>query len=184
MSRVKTRNYEYQGKKEEKKVVPNKKIRTLVIGGGSLFILLLVVLVAVESGLKNKIVIKNRSTHKITSLQIWYEDNSGNMTEVMNFGEVPAKKKVTESTEELELSKILGEAWLTVQIAFEDGGKAVLQTGQFFNDFNGKISFEVSDTKTEELMLRLRAGEGLFNSTAVTNCDDVYYINPKNGYIE
>lgn len=184
MSKVKVRNYEYQGKKSEEKIVPNKKLRNIIIGGGALVVFLLVVLVIIESGLKNKIVIRNRSSHNITSLQLWYEDNYGTMTEVMDFGKVPAKKKVTESTEKLKLSEIQGEAWLTVQIAFEDGGEAVLQTGQFLNGFNGRIRLEISDTKAEEVMLRLQAGEGLFNSTAATNCDDVYYINPKDGYIE
>ena len=59
-----------------------------------------------------------------------------------------------------------------------------MQTGQFLYGFKGKISFEIADTKGEDLIIRLKAGEGLFNSTTVTGCDDVYYINPKNGYIE
>ncbi len=184
MSKRKARNYEYQGKKAAEKAVPNKKIRNIVIGAGGLLILLLIVLVCIESGLKNKIVIRNRSGHDIISLRIWYEDNYGTMTEVMDFGAVTAKQKLTESTEKLELSDLLGEGWLTVQIAFADGGEAVLQTGQFLNDFNGKITLEIADTRAEDLMLRLQAGEGLFNSTAGTNCDDVYYINPKDGYIE
>ncbi len=184
MSKIKVKNYEYQGNKTKEKTVPNKKIRNLLIGGGIFAILLVAVLVFVESTLENKIIIRNRSTHTITSLRIWYEDNDGTMTEVMDFGKVPAKKKVTESAEKLKLSDITGEAWLTVQIAFEDGGEALLQTGQFLNGFHGRVSLEVSDTKDEELMLHLQAGEGLFNSTATTNCDDVYYINPKDGYIE
>ena len=77
-----------------------------------------------------------------------------------------------------------GEAWLSVYITFEDGGEALLQTGQFLYGFEGEISFELADTDDEELIVRLKAGEGLFNSTAVTGCDDVYYINPKDGYIE
>lgn len=184
MSKVKRRNYEYQGKKAEEKAVPNKKLRNIIIGSGALVVFLLVALVIIESGLKNKIVVRNRSSHNITALKIWYEDNYGTMTEVMDFGKVPAKKRVKESTEKLKLADIQGEAWLTVQIAFEDGGEAVLQTGQFLNGFNGRISLELTDTRAEELMLRLQAGEGLFNSTAATNCNDVYYINPKDGYIE
>ena len=47
-----------------------------------------------------------------------------------------------------------------------------------------KLDFEISNTKTEEVKFHVQASEGLFNSTATTGCDDIYYINPTNGYIE
>lgn len=184
MSKKKAKNYEYQGNKDVKKTVPDKKVRNILFGVGAVLIVLFVVLVCIEPTFKNKLVINNRSSHKITSLRIWYEDSAGNLSNAMEFENVDSKEKIKDSTDALELTKLAGEAWITLQIEFEDGGEALLQTGHFLSGFEGKISFEVSDTKTEELKLHVQAGEGLFNSTAVTNCDDIYYINPENGYIE
>lgn len=184
MSKVKARNYGYQSKKEEKTPRISKKTRNLIFALVALCLVGMIVLFCIEPKLENKLVIKNRSSHDIKSLHLWYEDSEGAITDIMSFDKIPSKEKITESTEGLGLSELQGDAWLSVQIAFEDGGQAVLQTGQFLYDFNGKIMFEVSDTDSEDLMLHLQAGEGLFNSTSTTECDDIYYINPENGYIE
>lgn len=184
MSKLKVRNYEYQGKREVKSVNPDKRVRNIVLAIAGILLAVFIVLVCIEPRLKNKLVIDNRSSHEITLLQIWYENGNGDISEVMRFDRVGAKEKLTESTEKFKLSELVGDAWLTVQIAFADGGEAVLQTGQFLSNFEGKLSLEISDTASEELMLHLQAGEGIFNSTAVTDCNDIYYINPENGYIE
>ena len=186
MSKLKTRNFEYQAKKEdESKLSPTeKKIRNIIIGAVALFVVLFAVLACIESMVKNKLVIHNKSSHKITSLEIWYEDDEAIVSEVLTVTDIEAKEKLTESIEALKISDLYGEAWLTLQITFEDGGKALLQTEQYLNNFEGKISFEISDTEYEDLELHLQAGEGIFNSTAITDCDDIYYINPQNGYIE
>lgn len=184
MSKKKAKNYEYQGNKKLKSIGLNNKARNILIGIGMTLIVLCIVLVCIEPAFKNKLVINNRSSHKITSLQIWYEDSEGNVSKSMEFENIDAKEKIKDSTESLELTKFVGEAWITLQIEFEDGGEALLQTGHFLNEFEGKITFEISDTKTEDLKLHVQAGEGLFNSTVVTDCDDIYYVNPENGYIE
>lgn len=184
MSKAKAKNYEYKSKKTKDAPRISKKTGYIASGILGIFLLLVVVLVCIEKGMENKIIVKNKSSHNITKLNFWYEDANGGITDIMDFGAVDSKEKITESTESLALSELAGDAWLSVQIEFEDGGKAVLQTGQFLYGFNGKISLEIADTKGEELILHLKAGEGLFNSTAVTGCDDVYYINPKDGYIE
>ena len=184
MSKVKTNNYVYQSKKsEETPKVNNRKIYYVLAALGIL-LSVVVVLIFIEKGMENKIVVKNRSSHNISKLQFWYEDENGDITDIMEFDSVAAKEKIKESTESLALSKLEGNAWLSVLIAFEDGGEALLQTGQFLHSFDGKISFDLADTGEEELIVRLKAGEGLFNSTVITGCDDVYYINPKDGYIE
>ena len=134
---------------------------------------------------KDMYVVFTEAGDQNVEITVQYEDAEGNCLDVMTFDEgVKAKERISESTEELALSELSGEAFLSVRIEFEDGGSAVVQTGHFLYGFNGRISFEVSDTKREELALHLKAGEGLFNSSAVTGCDDVYYINPKDGYIE
>lgn len=184
MSKLKTRNFEYQGKQGKKSFFANKKLRNLFLGIGSALLLVLIILTCIEPLVKNKLVIHNKSSHRISSLQFWYEDDNGIISEVLSFEDIAAKEKISNSSEKLGLAGLYGAAWLTVKIAFEDGGEALLQTGQYLNDFEGKISFEIRDTRSEELELHLQAGEGLFNSTAVTECDDIYYINPKSGYIE
>lgn len=184
MGKLKVKNYKYPGKKVNDTPRITRKGKAILFSVIGAVVALVIALVWIESGLENKIVIKNKSSHDIASLRFWYEDENGAVTEIMSFDGVAAKEKITKSTESLELSKLQGEAWLTVQIVFKDGGKAILQTGQFLYGFNGRIMFEVSGTGSDELMLHLKAGEGLFNSTAMTGCDDIYYINPQNGYIE
>ena len=184
MSKVKAKNYEYQSKKTEETPRINKKVSYIALAGIVALLLLFAVLILVEKGMENKIIVKNKSSHNITKLHFWYEDAEGACLDVMSFDGVKAKDRIKESIEELALSELAGEAFLSVRVEFEDGGSAVVQTGHFLYGFNGRISFEVSDTKGEELALHLKAGEGLFNSSAVTGCDDVYYINPKDGYIE
>lgn len=185
MSKTKTNNYVYQSKKKTEEM-PRTNFKKLYLALVALGFLLLavVVLLCVEQGMENKLMIHNRSSHNITKLQFWYEDANGEIIDIMDFEDITSKEKIKESTEELALSELLGDAWLSVYMVFEDGGEALVQTGQFLYGFEGKISFELCDTKDEELLLRLKAGEGLFNSAAITGCDDVYYINPKDGYIE
>lgn len=184
MSKVKVRDYGYRSKKEEEKPRFSKKTRNGFFVAAALLIIGIFVLFCIEPGLENKLVINNRSSHAIKKIHLWYEDESGEITDIMSLEKISPKQKVTESTEELGISELAGNVWLSVQIAFEDGGEAILQTDQFLYDFKGKISLEIADTGSEDLMLHLQAGEGLFNSTSTTKCDDIYYINPENGYVE
>lgn len=148
-------------------------------------VVLFIVLICVEAFMGNKITIRNKSSHKIASLKIWYEDDIGTITDdILEFSEIESKAKIVESIKSLGLSELRGQAWLTVRIRFEDGGEAELQSGQILNDFKGRLSLEVSDTSGEEILLRMKAGEGIFNSSSATDCDDAYYINPQNGYVE
>lgn len=184
MSKVKTNNYVYQSKKEEEAPRRNNKKLYFWIAAIVALLAVVVALICIEKSMENKLVVNNKSSHNITGLQFWYEDANGDYIDIMEFDSVAAKEKIKESTEDLALSELTGEAWLSIQIKFEDGGEALLQTGQFLYGFDGKISFEIADTKDEELLVRIKAGEGLFNSTTITGCNDVYYINPKDGYIE
>lgn len=185
MSKIKKYNYVYQSKKEEKepRVSKNKKFY-LILAAIIIVVAGVVALLCIERSMANKLVVNNKSSHNIIGLQFWYEDADGDYIDITEFDSVAAKEKVKVSTADLALSELTGEAWLSIQIKFEDGGEALLQTGQFLYGFDGKISFELADTKDEELLVRIKAGEGLFNSTTITGCDDVYYINPKDGYIE
>ena len=190
MSKVKAKNYGYESKVKQEEPKLNKKSIGLALGIFGILAVVAVVLICIENGMENKFVIKNKSSHAITRLSYWYEgeeDEEGEVsyiTEVVDFGAVDAKQKRTESTENHKISELAGEAWLCVYIEFEDGGDVLLESGQFLYDFQGKISLELKDSGENEVTAWLKAGEGLFNSTAVTGCDDVYYINPKDGYIE
>ena len=184
MSKLKTNDYVYHSKKAEKVSGGNLKKLYVALAALGVFLILSVVLICIEKGMANKLLVHNKSSHDITQLRFWYEDSNGEFIDIMEFENVLSKTERSESTENLSLSELVGDAWLSVYIKFEDGGEAILQTGQFLYGFEGKISFEITDTKGDDLMIRLKAGEGLFNSTTVTGCDDVYYINPKNGYIE
>ncbi len=184
MSKAKTNNYVYQSKKAEETSKKNSSKLFIVLAALGVVLLAVVVLACIEKGMENKLIVKNKSSHNISSLHFWYEDAEGSITEIMQLDGIAAKESIKESTEGLALSELLGDAWLSMYIKFEDGGEATIQTGQFLYGFEGKISFVIEDTADEELIVRLKAGEGLFNSTTITGCDDVYYINPKDGYIE
>ncbi len=184
MSKLKTNDYAYHSKKQEEATRGNSKKLYFIVAALGLFLLLFVVLMCVENGMANKLTVKNKSSHDIEQLRFWYEDKNGEITDIMDFENLKAKTEINESTENLKLSELVGDALLSVYIKFKDGGEAVIQTGQFLYGFEGKISFEIVDTEEEDLIIRLKAGEGLFDSATVTGCDDVYYINPKDGYIE
>jgi len=184
MSKLKTNDYAYHSKKQEETSRGSHKKLYIMLAALVAFLLLLVVLVCVEDRMANKLVVNNKSSHDIEVLRFWYEDANGSIADIMDFEDVRSKTEQKESTESLALSELVGDAWLSVYIKFKDGGEAIVQTGQFLYGFEGKISFEIADTKGEDLIIRLKAGEGLFNSATDTGCDDVYYINPKNGYIE
>lgn len=150
---------------------------------GILLFSIMILLILLEPMLKNKLVIRNKSSHRITKLMMWYEDSNGERTNVQDLiGLMPSENKKINS--EMELHSLTGTTWLTIQIAFEDGGEAVFQTGEFSTEFEGKITLEICDSKSEDLMLKLKAGEGLFNSSNGDGCDVMYYVNPKDGYIE
>jgi len=184
MSKLKTNNYVYHSKKKEEAPCSNYKKLFVLLAVLSAFFLLFVVLLFVENKMENKLIVKNKSSHDIEQLRFWYEAENGDIIDIMTFSDLVSKTEKNESTESLALSELVGDAFLSVYIKFKDGGEAVLQTGQFMYGFEGKISFEIADTKGEDLIIRLKASEGLFGSTTVTGCDDVYYINPEDGYIE
>lgn len=185
MSKVKKKEFNYQSKTAPEAPRMTKKTRTVLLAIAAVAVVLIVALLLLEKSMQNKIVVKNKSSHNITSMKFWYENENGIITEMMDIGALPAKEKVVKSTESLALSElVVGEAWLSLYIVFEDGGKALVQTGQFLYGFDGKISLVISDTDGEELEFHLKAGEGLFNSSSTTGCDDIYYVNPKDGDIE
>ena len=184
MSKLKRNDYAYHSKKVKEVSCGSHKKLHLAIAVLGLILLVSVILICIESGMANKLIVKNKSSHNITELRFWYEDENAEITDIMAFKDVLSGTERKESTEGLALSELVGDAWLSVYMKFEDGGDAILQTGQFLYGFEGKISFEIVDTDGEDLIIRLKAGEGLFNSATVTGCDDVYYINPKDGYIE
>ena len=185
MSQAKKKDFNYQSKNVPAGPRMTKKVRNILIAAAAVFVVTVTLLLCLESSMRNKIVVKNKSSHEITSMEFWYEDENGRITESMDLGALSAGEKVSKSTESLALSELfVGDAWLSVYLVFDDGGKALVQTGQFLYDFDGKISLVISDTDEEDLMLHLKAGEGLFNSASTTGCDDIYYVNPKDGYIE
>jgi len=184
MSKLKRNDYVYHSKNLKEVSSGNHKKLHVAVAVSGLILLIAVILICIENGMANKLIVNNKSSHDITELRFWYEDENGEVTEIMDFENVLSGTERKESTEGLLLSELMGDALLSVSMKFEDGGNAILQTGQFLYGFEGKISFEIADTEGEELIVRLKAGEGLYNSATVTGCDDVYYINPKNGYIE
>lgn len=185
MSKVKAKSFEYQSKKQQEETTHgNSKALYIVLSLICVFLVVFVALTFVEKSMENKIIVDNRSSHNISKLTFWYEAEEGDVTDIMEFSDVASKEKVTESTEELALSELTGEAWLSVLVEFETGEESLIQTGQFLYDFGGRISFELEDTDDDELMVRLKAGEGLFNSSARTGCDDVYYVNPADGNVQ
>lgn len=184
MSKLKAKNFEYQSKKAEEPVSKNDKIIFIVLALICAFIVFFIALVCVEKSMENKIIIKNKSSHNISKLSFWYEDEEGGAIDIMEFSDVNSKDKVTESTESLELSKLTGEAWLSVQIEFDNGEESLIQTGQFLYDFEGRIIFELEDAEDGDLLARLKATEGLFQSSTRTGCDDVYYIDPADGNVQ
>lgn len=145
---------------------------------------LIIILLCIETASGNKLEITNKSSHKVTSLELWYEDEDSRITDVLSYSEIESGGRLVQSILPLGLSKLRQQVFLTVRFRFEDGGGALVQTSQNLVDFKGRIQIEFSDTSGEEVMIRMKAGEGLFNSSAVTGCDDYYYVNPKNGYIE
>lgn len=161
----------------------NHALRWLLIAVGIVFVTVTVLLI-IEPFLGKKIQIKNKSGHNIRKIELWYEDDFQMITEVMSFENIQTKTSLKESIEALELSKLDGHAWLTVALEFEEGGKAVIQTGQFLKDFKGTILLEFKDTKSKEVMLHMKAGEGLFGTSASTGCEDAFYVNPVSGTVE
>lgn len=184
MSKLKTNDYAYHSKKKEETSGQGFKKLLLMSAILCVCVISVIILICIEKGMANKLIVENKSSYEIEQLRFWYEAENGECTDIMNFENIGSKFEIKESTESLALSELTGNSFLSVYVKFKDGGEAVIQTGQFLSGFEGKISFVIADTKGEDLIIRLKAGEGLFNSTTVTGCDDVYYINPKNGYIE
>ena len=185
MSKVKKKEFNYQSKTISEEPRMTKKMRNILIAIAAIVVVIIVVLLCIENSMRSKVVVKNKSSQNISSIKFWYEDENGIITDVMELGAVDANQKVSKSTRDLALSElVVVDACLSVYIVFEDGGKVLVQSSQVLNHFDGKISLVISDTEDEELMLHLKAGEGLFNSASTTGCDDIYYVNPKDGYIE
>ena len=75
-------------------------------------------------------------------------------------------------------------ASLTLAITFTGYDTVYLQSGLFYGDFDGNIDCKLSMDQDGDVILKLKASEGIFGSTAQTGCDDTFYINLTEGYVQ
>lgn len=137
---------------------------------------IVIVLLIAEAVNMNRYSVKNNTGTDIESVVVYFENENeeysftGDELFVLS---VPAGGKKTGSYEKQDSMYLAGSAMM-IRVKFAGRDTAYLYSGYFTHAFNGKINLVFEDDKNNEgnIIVKIKAGEGLFMSTKNTNCDE------------
>lgn len=153
------------------------KLPSRAIAAAAAVLAVVILLVVVEGVNSNRYSIRNDTGTDIEYITAYFE-NEGESFEYATGSlfeqSIPAGEKVTGSFEKLD-SPYLAGSWLVVRVKFAGRDAVQRYAGYFTAAFNGKLKLAFrDDTETGgEIELEIKAGEGLFQSTKRTSCDEI-----------
>lgn len=139
-------------------------------------IILIIILLILEAINSNRYAFRNNTGTDIESLVLYFENadenfyyRSDNLVECA----MKAGEKRNGRFEPLSSAYMPG-SFLIIEVKFEGRDKVMLYSGYFTNSFSGKINLVFDEDSANEgnITVAIKAGEGLFQSTRSTDCDE------------
>ena len=161
----------------------NLKKSWIVVGVTSVLFLIFVFIVA-ESLFAGNISVKNQSDYDIEQLVLYFESEEYEQTNMQTLPLIAKGESYETDLAEFDFGNLNTVASLTLAITFAGHDTFYLQSGLFYGDFDGNIDCNLSMDQDGDVILKLKASVGIFGSTAKTDCDDTFYINLTEGYIQ
>ena len=154
----------------------NLKKSWIVVGVTSALFLILVFIVA-EALFAGKVTVKNQSDYDIEEFALYFECEDFTQTNKQTLPLIAKGEEYQTELAKYDFSSLKDVASLTLAITFAGQDTVYLQSGFFYGDFDGNINCKLSMDQDGDVVLKLKASEGIFGSTAQTGCDDTFYIN-------
>lgn len=138
-----------------------------------IFLAVFVIGMIIENVNSEKIVICNDSGMDIEFIQVYFVDLNDEPHDILGLdSDLSLKNGEKYSAAFIPAEDINTEgAFLEVEVRFAGKNTIIENAGYFSRPFHGKISVSFDKTKNG-VSLDIKAGEGLFQSTANTKCDD------------
>lgn len=155
----------------------------IVVGVASILFLILVFIVA-EALFAGKVSVKNLSDYDIEELALYFECEDLKQTNKQILPFIAKGEEYQTDLAEYDFSNLYDVASLTLAITFAGQDTFYLQSGFFYDGFDGNIDCKLSMDEDGDVILKLKASKGIFGSTAQTDCDDTFYINLTEGYVQ
>ena len=161
----------------------NLKKSWIVVGIASILFLVFVFIVA-EALFDGKITVENQSEYDIEKILLYFESEDYIQTNKQTLPFIAKNQEYQTNLSQFDLSSLNDIASLTLAITFAGYDTVYLQSGLFYGDFDGNIDCKLSMDEDGDVILKLKASEGIFESTAGTDCNDTFYINLTEGYVQ
>ena len=155
----------------------------IVVGIASILFLIFVFIVA-EALFDGKITVKNQSEYDIEKILLYFESEDYIQTNKQTLPFIAKNQEYQTDLTQFNLGDLNDIASLTLAITFTGYDTVYLQSGLFYGDFDGNIDCKLSMDEDGDVILKLKASEGIFESTAGTDCNDTFYINLTEGYVQ
>ena len=153
-----------------------RKIPVKLISGTVVVFVLVIAVMTIEAKNTEKLVIKNNSAVDIESISLYFED-----TEEEDYDILPRDAAVSVAAGEKYTGKYTAQpglnpygSFLMIRVKFAGREEVQTYAGYFTRTFTGKIKIEFMDSETDDnILMKIKAGDGLFQSTKFTDCDEV-----------
>lgn len=150
------------------------KLPVKAIAAAAVVIVLLVIALLVESANTRRLVIYNETGKEIESIRMYFENTDEDFyfvsDDLINTS-IPAREKYKGTFQTQSYTEAPGY-FLIIRVKFAGEEEVETYAGYFTRTFTGKIKL----TFTEEdgnVLMSIKAGDGLFQSTKYTDCDEV-----------
>ncbi len=151
-----------------------KKLPVKPIAAAAAVLSVIILVMAIEAVNTEKIVIKNNTSTEIEWIQLYFENTEEDSYDILpreaNIS-VPAGGKYSGKFEAQPGLNLYG-SFLMIRVKFAGRDVAENYAGYFKRTFTGKIRIEFSDGENGIVLMKIKAGDGLFQSTKFTDCDE------------
>lgn len=155
----------------------------IVVGVASILFLVFVCIVA-EALFAGKVSVKNNSDYDIEQILLYFESEDFEQTNQQTLPLIAKGQEYQTDLEQFDLASLNNVASLTLAITFAGQDTFYLQSGLFYDNFDGNIDCKLSMDEDGDVILKLKASEGILGSTAGTDCNDTFFINLTEGYVQ
>ena len=160
--------------KEEGQAKKKLKLPVKAIAASAAVLFLLVVALLVEAANTRRVVIKNGTERQIESIRLYFENTEEDfyfVSEDLVNTQIAAGEKYKGNFETQKYTQAPGY-FLMIRVKFADKEEAETYAGYFTRTFTGKISLNFTE-EDGHILMSVKAGDGLFQSTKYTDCDEV-----------
>lgn len=153
------------------------KLPTKLIAVVAALLVIITIVVVIEAVNTRRISIENNTKKNIESIHVYienYGEDDFNGEDIITT-EIKAGDSYSGKFDSMEPSRWMYASVSTV-VKFEGEDEKYQFAGNFTREFNGKISIDFVE-KNGDIVMNVKATDGIFKSTKFTNLDDSFKLN-------